>query len=72
MTLPGAPHAVVDANGQPAFGRYAGQAASFNWDALAPPYRRSAWWRRFHHKRWHYAALACDDVFCAVAIVDLG
>ena len=72
MTLPRAPDAVVDAAGQPAFGRYAGQAASFDWAALTPPYRRSAWWRRFHHKRWHYIALACDDVFCAVAIVDLG
>jgi hypothetical protein len=72
MTLPRAPAAVVDATGQPAFGRHAGPAASFDWAALAAPYRRSAWWRRFHHKRWHYVALACDDVFCAVAIVDLG
>lgn len=72
MTLPRAPGAVVDAAGQPAFGRYAGQADSFDWAALAAPYRRSAWWRRFHHKRWHYLALACGDVFCAVAIVDLG
>ena len=72
MTLPLAPQAVVDPHGQPAFGRYAGQAASFDWAALGAPYRRSAWWRRFHHKRWHYVALACDDIFCAVAIVDLG
>lgn len=72
MTLPAAPGAVVDAGGQPLFGRYAGQAASFDWAALAAPYRRSAWWRRFHHKRWHYVALACDELFCAVAIVDLG
>jgi hypothetical protein len=72
MTLPAAPQAVVGADGQPRFGRYAGQAASFDWAALAAPYRRSAWWRRFHHKRWHYVSLACDDVFCAVAIVDLG
>lgn len=72
MTLPAAPRHVVDGAGRPAFGRHAGQAASFDWGALAAPYRRSAWWRRFHHKRWHYVSLACDDVFCAVAIVDLG
>ena len=72
MTLPAAPRAVVDASGQPAFGRFAGQAASFDWAALAAPYRRSAWWRHFHHKRWHYVSLACDELFCAVAIVDLG
>jgi hypothetical protein len=72
MTLPAAPRHVVDALGQPAMGRFSGLAASFDWAALAPPWRRSAWWRRFHHKRWHYVTLACEDVFCAVAIVDLG
>ncbi len=72
MTLPAAPHAVVDPAGQVALGRFAGLAASIDWSALAPPHRRGAWWRRFHHKRWHYVALACEDVFCAVAIVDLG
>ncbi len=72
MTLPAAPQHVVDGAGQPAFGRFAGQTASFDWAALAAPYRRSAWWRHFHHKRWHYIALACDEIFCAVAIVDLG
>jgi hypothetical protein len=72
MTLPLAPQSVVGQDGMPAFGRYAGQAASFDWAGLSAPYRRSAWWRRFHHKRWHYVALACDELFCAVAIVDLG
>ena len=70
--LPAAPPHVVDAAGQPALGRYSGMADSFDWSALAPPFRRSAWWRRFHHKRWHYVALGCEEVFCAVAIVDLG
>jgi hypothetical protein len=67
-----APRRVVDGNGQPALGRFAGLAETFDWAALAPPLRRSAWWRRFHHKRWHYVALACEELFCAVAIVDLG
>ncbi len=72
MTLTTAPGAVVDAAGQPMLGRFAGVAERIEWDRLAPPWRRSALWRRFHHKRWHYAALACDEVFCAFAIVDLG
>ena len=72
MTLPAAPRRVVGDDGQPALGRFQGLARSIDWSALAPPHRRSAWWRRFHHKRWHYVALACEDVFCAVAIVDLG
>lgn len=72
MTLAAAPAALVDANGQPALGRFAGLTGAIEWAGLAPPFARSRWWRHFHHKRWHYAALACDEVFCAVAIVDLG
>jgi len=72
MTLAGAPSAVVGPGGEVAFGRFAGLADSFDWAALAPPLARSRWWRHFHHKRWHYAALACDELFCAVAMVDLG
>ncbi|WP_426107076.1 DUF2804 domain-containing protein [Massilia sp. TSP1-1-2] len=72
MTLPAAPRSIVGPDGQVALGRFCGLAEGIDWRALAPPYRRSAWWRRFHHKRWHYVALACEDVFCAVAIVDLG
>ena len=70
--LPAAPASLVGAAGQPLFGRYAGQAAGFDWSALAGPHARSVLWRRFHHKRWHYVALATEQVFCAVAIVDLG
>lgn len=70
--LPAAPARLVDACGQPACGQFEGMAASIDWSALAPPMRRSRWWRRFHHKRWHYVALAAQDVFAAVAIVDLG
>lgn len=72
MTLPAAPAQVVDASGQPRCGRFAGLAREVDWSALAPPFARSAWWRRFHHKRWHYVALSTPEVFCAVAIVDVG
>ncbi|QYF92542.1 DUF2804 domain-containing protein [Massilia sp. PAMC28688] len=72
MSLPAAPRALVDRYGVAAIGRFTGLADSFAWSALAPPFARSRWWRHFHHKRWHYVALACEDVFAAVAIVDLG
>ncbi|MBY0242166.1 MAG: DUF2804 domain-containing protein [Burkholderiaceae bacterium] len=72
MTLPAAPLAMVGADGRPLLGRFAGQTAQFDWAHLAAPHARGALWRRFHHKKWHYVALATDDVFCAVAIVDLG
>lgn len=72
MSLPAAPRRVVGADGLPQLGRFAGLAEQIDWSALAAPYRRSRWWRRFHHKRWHYVALATGDIFCGIAIVDLG
>lgn len=72
MTLPRAPLHVVGPGGLPALGRFGGKAASIDWRRLAPPFRRSAFWRRFHHKRWHYVSMAGGELFCAVAIVDLG
>lgn len=72
MTLPAAPHDPVGPDGQPLLGRHAGLAGQFGWGALAAPFARSALWRRFHHKRWHFVALATDDLFCAFAVVDIG
>jgi hypothetical protein len=72
MKLPPAPAHVVGADGLPQLGRFAGAADSFDWAALAAPHRRGAWWRRFHHKKWHYVSLVTEQVMCAVAIVDLG
>lgn len=72
MTLAAAPARIIDERGQVAMGRFAGRTGPIDWAQLAPPLRRSAWWRHFHHKRWHYVALAGDELFCAVAIVDLG
>ena len=72
MMLPAAPDGVIGPDGQPRFGRYAGQVGAIDWSALARPYARGRIWRRFHHKRWHYVALATEHIFCAVAIVDLG
>lgn len=72
MILPAAPASLIGPDGQPLFGRYAGQVGQFDWPRLAAPYARSALWRRFHHKRWHYVALGTEHIFCAVAIVDVG
>ncbi|MET3129804.1 hypothetical protein AAKU55_000045 [Oxalobacteraceae bacterium GrIS 1.11] len=72
MMLPAAPESILTAAGLPKFGRYAGQVERFDWQELAPPHARGRCWRRFHHKRWHYVALATPDLFCGVAIVDVG
>lgn len=72
MILPPSPPALLDGDGVPRFGRYAGLVDQFNWAALAAPHARGAIWRRFHHKRWHYVALSTPALFCGVAIVDLG
>lgn len=72
MSLPPAPPDIAGPGGMPAFGRFSGMARRFSHAALAAPYARSAWWRRFHHKRWHYVAMARGELFCAVAIVDIG
>ncbi|MQR00889.1 DUF2804 domain-containing protein [Glaciimonas soli] len=72
QNLPVAPANVVDASGQPRMGRYAGQTGTIDWSTLAAPFARSGWWRRFHHKRWQYVALSTPELFCGIAIVDVG
>ena len=70
--LAAAPAGLLNAQGEPIYGRFAGHLAQFDWTDLAAPWQRSAWWRRFHHKRWRYVALATEEIFCGIAIVDLG
>ncbi|HYD78371.1 MAG TPA: DUF2804 domain-containing protein [Paucimonas sp.] len=70
--LPPAPIHLPAAGGEIAFGRYAGLVDGIDWSKLARPHARSRWWRRFHHKRWQYVALATEDLFCGIAIVDIG
>lgn len=72
MILPPAPGAAVGPDGLPRFGRYQGLAAAPGWEHLAPPHARHPLWRRLHHKRWHFVALVTDELFCGVAIVDIG
>lgn len=70
--LPTAPRQIPGPDGLPRFGRFAGAAESIDWTRLDAPYARSAFWRRTHHKRWHYVALATDALFCGMAVIDLG
>ncbi|MEN9865193.1 MAG: hypothetical protein RL748_783 [Pseudomonadota bacterium] len=70
--LPPAPNTVPNLAGQPEFGRFVGSVAQIDWDNLQAPYQRSRWWRHFHHKRWQYVALASEQLFCGIAIIDLG
>ncbi|WP_229474765.1 DUF2804 family protein [Pseudoduganella lurida] len=70
--LPPAPPRIVGPDGLPLLGRHAGSLQGCDWHRLAPPYRHGAPWRFLHHKRWHYVALSAPEMFCAVALVDLG
>lgn len=71
QTLLPAPASVVQ-GGSPATGLYAGSPQQIDWSGLQGAFQRSALWRRFHHKRWQYVALATDRCFVGLAIVDLG
>jgi hypothetical protein len=70
--LPAAPRALVGNDGKPCFGRFRGVTGGYSWDSLAAPFQRSALARRLRHKRWHFVALATDELFCGLAIVDFG
>ncbi|MES2036738.1 MAG: DUF2804 domain-containing protein [Pseudomonadota bacterium] len=70
--LPPAPTHILHPNGQVRFGKYAGAPAVIDWSALALPHKRSKLWQALHHKHWHYVALATEEIFCGIAIVDVG
>lgn len=70
--LPAAPDHLLATDGTPRFGRYRGHLPAPDWASLAAPWQRTALWRRFHHKRWQYVALSTQELFCGIAIVDIG
>jgi hypothetical protein len=72
MKLAPAPVDAVGPDGLARCGRYQGLAGAPGWENLAPPHARGAVWRRLHHKRWHFVALVTEELFCGVAIVDIG
>jgi len=72
MTLAPAPLDAVGPDGRLRCGRYQGLAGPPSWAQLAPPQARGALWRRLHHKRWHFVSLVTDELFCSVAVVDIG
>lgn len=70
--LPPAPTAIVDAHGHALSGRFAGAPAQLDWAGLDGVQRHGRVWNHFHHKHWHYVALVTEQLFCGVAIVDIG
>lgn len=70
--IPPPPPIEVVVDGKPATGRYAGSLTEIDWSGLTGEFHRSALWRRFHHKRWHYVGIATEQCFIGVAIVDIG
>lgn len=71
QTLPPAPKSVIWQGG-PATGRYSGAPVQIDWSSLSGAFQRPALWRRLHHKRWHYIAIATEHCFIGLAIVDVG
>jgi hypothetical protein len=71
-TLGRAPAAVVDPDGAPVVGAFAGHAGSVDWSALRGTWRRGRLWRAVHAKRWHYASIATGECVIAAAIIDIG
>ncbi|MBV1774199.1 DUF2804 domain-containing protein [Burkholderiaceae bacterium DAT-1] len=65
--LPAAP-ASTCLNGQPAFTAFSGTMREVSW----PVQGLGSWSKRFHHKRWQYAAIALESHFIGLAIVDVG
>lgn len=71
-SLPSPPLQVVNVDGSPASGRYAGCIEHIDWRGLAVAQQRSALWRRLHHKRWQYVGISHEAFFIGLAIVDVG
>lgn len=69
--LPAAPHSLLDARGQPRFGRYQGRIEQLCWHELPLP-RWQRLLRPLRHKRWQYLALAHSDYLIGLAVVDVG
>jgi hypothetical protein len=67
-----APARLIDKQGRPAQGRFAGHCLEIDWSRLAPPLARSTLWRWFHHKRWHYVGITHARWVIGCAIVDVG
>lgn len=72
MNLPAAPRELVGIDGIPCFGRYRGVTGNYDWHTLKGPFQRGALARRLNHKRWHFVALVTDELFCGLAIIDVG
>jgi hypothetical protein len=70
--LPVCPDALLDVNGQPRLGAYAGRMKETSLTRLAGPGWREGLERLTTEKRWHYVCVATPELFVGGAIVMLG
>ncbi len=66
------PASILDADGSPQHGTFAGPLGRVSFDHLrTPPLYRHPW-RIAHHKKWLYTLVVSRSFLIAVAVVDLG
>ncbi len=72
VPLEAPPASIVDPDGAPQYGMFAGPLGTVSFDRLRSPLARSRTWRLKHHKRWVYVLLTARHHIIATAIVQLG
>ena len=70
--LPACPDALLDENGRPRLGAYAGRMKDTLAAASRGPVAREGLERLSTEKRWHFACVATPELFVGGAIVQLG
>lgn len=70
--LPSPPSTLIDREGAPRFGAYAGPLGPVDFAALDALRAHGPLWTAVHHKRWVYVLVASQQHLIAAAIVDLG
>ncbi|MBI4510011.1 MAG: DUF2804 domain-containing protein [Deltaproteobacteria bacterium] len=71
-SLPPPPSSLLDAQGHPAFGAYAGEISRVSWQGLRAPSPKGKLWTALHQKGWHFVSIAGQRHLAALAIIDLG
>ena len=71
--LPPAPSSVIDPQGRPRFGTYAGEMPRVDFSAFREEQSSAVPWPRFlSHKKWIYSLIATPEVLVVTNIADLG
>ncbi len=72
MPLPPCPEALIDLEGRPNLGAFAGRMKDTSLARLVGPDRRSGVKRLLHEKCWHYCCVATPELFVGGAVIQLG